>query len=295
VGATLCWLGEFIAGRAYLEKALALYDPAHGPSSSELLSYDSRVELRLHLSFPLACLGHLDQALLQRDEALAGAGRLSHPPTLAHALMCAWFTGWFARSSAASLLQYADQTLSLATEHGLEFFRATALLWRGWCLAALRRAEEGVPLLSAGLAGRDELGHVIWRPLALSLLGDSCRMADKLQAALGHLAEARHLAETTGEQWFHAEMLRLTGEVMLATGDPAAAEASYRAAIAVAQQQSAKLWELCAAISLARLWRDQSKRAEARDLLAPVYSWFTEGFGTPVLQEARALLAELAA
>jgi predicted ATPase len=209
--------------------------------------------------------------------------------------MCAWFTGWFVRSSAGSLLQYADQSLSLATEHGLEFFRATALLWRGWCLGALLRAEEGMPLLSAGLAGRDELGHVLWRPLALSLLGDGCRMADKLQAALGHLAEARRLAETTGEQWFHAETLRLRGEVLLAMGDGVSAEGCYCEAIAIARQQSAKLWELCAAISLARLWRDQGRRSDARELLAPVYGWFTEGFGTPVLQEAKALLAELAA
>jgi predicted ATPase len=208
--------------------------------------------------------------------------------------MCAWFTGWFVRSSAASLLQYADRTLSLATEHGLEFFRATALLWRGWCLAALRRAEEGVPLLSAGLAGRDELGHVIWRPLALSLLGDGCRMADKLPAALGHFAEARRLAETTGEQWFHAETLRLRGEALRAMGDGVSAEDCYREAIAIARQQNAKLWELRAAISLVRLWRDQGKRSEALVLLAPVYDWFTEGIDTPVLQEAKALLDELA-
>jgi predicted ATPase len=278
----------------HLEKALALYDPAHGPSSLELLSYDSQVELRLHLSFALACLGHLDQALLQRDEALAGADRRSHPPTLAHALMCAWWTGWFVRSAAASLLQYADQTLALATEHGLEFFRANALLWRGWCLAALRRAEQGVPLLTAGVAGRVELGFSMWRPLALTLLGDGCRMAGEWQAALGHIAEAQRLAETTREHWFQAETLRLRGEVLQAIGDCVSAEAGYREAIAIAQQQSARLWELRAATSLARLWRDQGKRTEARELLAPVYGWFTEGFGTPVLQEARAMLDELA-
>ena len=102
------------------------------------------------------------------------------------------------------------------------------------------------------------------------------------------------LAEETEARWFQAETLRLTGEVLLATGDAAAAEASYREAIAIAQRQSAKLWELRAAMSLARLWRDQGKRAEARGLLAPVYGWFTEGFDTPVLQEAKALLGQLA-
>jgi predicted ATPase len=114
------------------------------------------------------------------------------------------------------------------------------------------------------------------------------------QAALDRFAEARRLAEETEERCFRAETVRLTGEVLLAMGDPAVAEASYHEAIAIAQQQNAKLWELRAGMSLARLWRDQGKRAEARDLLAPAYNWFAEGFGTPVLQEAKALLGELA-
>jgi predicted ATPase len=119
-------------------------------------------------------------------------------------------------------------------------------------------------------------------------------MAARSEAALGHLDEARRLAEETGERCYLAETLRLTGEVQLATNDAAAAEASYREAIAIAQQQSARLWELGAAMSLARLWRDRGRRGDAHALLAPVYGWFTEGFGAPVLQEAKALLDELA-
>jgi predicted ATPase len=106
------------------------------------------------------------------------------------------------------------------------------------------------------------------------------------------LAEARRLAQDTDNRWFLAETLRLTGDVLLATGDAAAAEASYREASGIAQQQSAKLWELRAAMSLARLRHDQGKLAEARDLLAPVYGWFTEGFGTKDLKDAKALLEE---
>jgi predicted ATPase len=154
----------------------------------------------------------------------------------------------------------------------------------------LGRADEGIPLLAAGLR---DLGFISFRPGALTLLADACRMAGQLQPALEHLAEARRLAEATEARWFQAETFRLNGEVLLATGDAAAAEASYREAIAIAQQQSAKLWELRAATSLARLWRDQGKCTQARDLLAPVYGWFTEGFGTPVLQEAKALLDKL--
>ena len=128
----------------------------------------------------------------------------------------------------------------------------------------------------------------------LTFLADACQKAGQLQAALGHLAEAQRLAEATGGRRFQAETLRLHGDVLLATGDPAAAETCYAEALALAQRQRAKLCELCAAMSLARLWRDQGKRTEALGLLAPVYGWFTEGFGTPVLQEAKALLGQLA-
>jgi predicted ATPase len=236
------------------------------------------------LSWVLACLGNLDQALRQRDAALDEARRLSHVPTLAVTLGHVWWAGWFVRLEPGSLVRVADELLALTTEHGLEHFRGWGLIQRGWSLSGLGRAEEGTPLVAAG-----------FRPGALTLLADGCRMTGQWQAALAHLGEARALAEEKEIRWMQAETLRLTGDVLLATGDAAAAEASYCEAIAIAQQQSAKLWELCAATSLTRLWRDQGKRAEARDLLAPLYDWFTEGFGTPVLQEAKALLVDLAA
>jgi predicted ATPase len=189
-------------------------------------------------------------------------------------------------------VRVADELLALTTEHGLEHFRGWALIQRGWSLAGLGRAEEGTPLVAAGLR---DLGYISFRPGALTLLADGCRMTGQWRAALAHLGEARALAEEKEIRWMQAETLRLTGDVLLATGDAAAAEAGYREAIVIAQQQSAKLWELRASISLARLWCDQGKRTEARELLAPIYGWFTEGFDTPVLQEAKALLDELAA
>jgi tetratricopeptide (TPR) repeat protein len=291
-GFTSWLLGAFTTGRAYFEKALALYDPADRASNGELLPIDARVQLRGEFALVLACLGDLDQALRQGDAALEEARRLSHAPTLAVALCHAWNRGWFARLEPGSLARIADEQLALATEHGLEHFEMWALIERGWSLAGLGRADDGIPLLAAGLR---DLGFISFRPWTLTLLADTYRMAGQWQAALDHLAEARHLAEETEARFFLAETLRLTGDVLLATGDAAAAEASYHEAIAMAQQQSAKLWELCAAMSLARLWRDQGKRTEARELLVPVYGWFTEGFGTPVLQEAKALLQELAA
>jgi class 3 adenylate cyclase/tetratricopeptide (TPR) repeat protein len=286
-------LGEFTAGRGYLEKGLALYNPAHRPAYSELMPNDTLVGLRMLSSFVLACLGHLDQALSHVDAALDEARRLSHPPTLAGALLTAWWTSSFARLDPGYLLQFADEQLALATEHRLDLYRPVALVWRGWCLVALGRAGEGIPLITSGMSGWDELGLIVWRPWRLTCFADACRLIGRFQAALEHLVEAERLAEHTGDRWFQAETLRLKGDVLLAMGDPAKARASYREAIAIAQQQSAKLWELRAAMSLARLWRDQGKRTEAHELLAPLYGWFTEGFVTPVLHEARELLEEL--
>jgi tetratricopeptide (TPR) repeat protein len=288
-------LGEFETGRANLEKGLALYDPAHQPSYSELWSFDMRVALRRHLSWQLACLGHPDQALVQRDSFLDEARRLSHAPTLAFALCGAWVSGWLVRLEPGSLLECADETLGLATQLGLGHYRAFALIFRGWSLAALGRAEEGIPLLIAGLASWDDLGLILVRPWHLTLIADACRMMGQWQEALERADEARHLAHETEDRCFHAETVRLTGDVLAAMGDRAGAETNYHEAIAIAHQQSAKLWELRAATSLAWLWRDQGKRAEAHALLEPVYGWFTGGFGTPVLQEANALLEELAA
>jgi predicted ATPase len=293
-GITRFHLGEFTRGRIYQEKAVLLCDPTHRPSYSELVPHDARVLLRLHSSWSLACLGHLDQASFQREMALDEARRLSHPATLAVALGGAWTSRSFVRLDPGSLLHDADELLALATDHALGFYRALALIERGWCLAALGRAHEGIPILTAGSAVIVELGFMVWRPRYLTLLADACRMAGQWQVALDHLTAARRLAEETGERCFQAETVRLTGDVLAAIGDRAGAETSYREAIAIAQQQIAKLWELRAATSLAQLWRDQGRRAEARNLLAPVYGWFTKGSCTPVLQEAKALLDELA-
>jgi tetratricopeptide (TPR) repeat protein len=293
-GFTCYHLGEFTAGQAYFEQALALYDPAHRALYAELLSHDELVLLQFHSSLPLACLGQLDRALCRCRAALDEARRLSHPPTLALALGGVVITGSLIRLEPELLLQHADELLALATEHGLGFYRALALTHRGWCLAALGRANEGIPLLSAGVTSMHELGCVAYGPWEIALLGDACRMAGDWQAALEHLAEARRLAEETEDRYFEAETVRLTGDVLLAMGDRTGAEAGYCEAIAIAQQQSAKLWELRAAISLARLWRDQDKRSAAHALLTPVYGWFTEGFDTPVPRDAKALLDELA-
>ena len=141
---------------------------------------------------------------------------------------------------------------------------------------------------------RRATGAVLHTPLALCFLAEGYANVGQLKEGLNCLAEAAQIIETTGERYYEAELFRLRGDLLNATGDPSAAELNYHQALAIAKRQGAKPHELRAATSLARLWRDQGKRAESRDLLAPVYNWFTEGFDTPDLKETKALLDELA-
>ena len=161
-------------------------------------------------------------------------------------------------------------------------------------MAALGQAREGVALLKTGLSMYRATGTVATMPLALMLLMQACFKLGGLVECQDYLTEASQLIEATEERYAEAELHRLQGDLLNASGDQAAAKRSYLQALVVAERQSAKLWELLSAISLARVWRDQGKRTEARDLLAPIYGWFTEGFETPVLQDAKTLLDQLA-
>jgi hypothetical protein len=285
-------LGELTAARDYVEKGISKFDPAHRHIYADLLPNDMLVQLLCHATVPLAFLGYIDQALLRRDELITEARKHS-PFHLACALSFAWLTSWYIRVETKLLSEYADELFAVTAERELGYFRAAACIYRGWVLSAVGHADEGIGLLTTGIAGTYELGFKSWLPVRLMPLADACLMSEQWQAALNHLCEAERLAHETQERWVLAETLRLRGEALVRTGNSAAAEASYVNALTVAGHQSAKLFELRAATSLARLWRDQGKHAEGHDLLAPVYKWFTEGFDTPVLKEAKALLDEL--
>jgi len=293
-GFTCLHLGDFAAASAHLERGLALFDPVQRPQYFELTPIDALVFLTTQLSLVKVCAGYIRHAQSSRDAGLTEARQLSHAHTLAAALYFASRTGWSARTQPAVLLQDADELSSLSTEHGFAHWRALALVVRGWCLSALGQAEQGIPLLTAGLADQRAVGSVLYRTQGLTMLADAYRIGGQPQIGLAHLAEAERLAGETGVKWILAETLRVRGDLQMLTDDRFAAEASFRDAIAVARRQNAMLFELRSATSLARLWRDQGKRTEARDLLAPIYGWFTEGFETPVLQDAKALLDELA-
>jgi tetratricopeptide (TPR) repeat protein len=287
-----CWyLGEFVAARALLEQCHGLADPAHR-AVGEGRSVDPYAMMLAHLAVTLAFLGCIDQARSRMNNAFSEARRLGHAQTLAEVLSCAIVIEAFISSSESQ--RHSEELLALSTEHGFQFFLGVATVQRGWWLIALGQAQEGLTLMTQGLAAIRATGTVAGTPGVLMRLASQYAVLGQPVEGLNSLAEAAQIIETTeervGEAWLH----QLRGDLLNAMGDPAAAERSYHQALAVAERQSAKPFELRASISLARLWRDQGKRNEARNLLAPVYNWFTEGFDTPVLQDAKALLDELA-
>jgi class 3 adenylate cyclase/predicted ATPase len=287
-GNVCCWRGKPIDAVGHYRKALELWDPIYrrlAPAPE-----DPYVLIQLMLSRTLLYLGHIDQARLRRDQGLAEARQLS-PFTLAMALQLAWFVDWPMEGirSASTLLRAADEMIGISTEHGFPLWLGAAKIMRGCCLSA----TEGIPLIVEGLAISSATGCKLMRPFYLTGFAEVYSRAGQPKEGLNQLAAAVEIMGMTQERWAEAETHRLRGILLLSMRDDAAAEDAYRKALAAARQQNARFWELRAALDLARLWRDQGKRAEARDLLAPIYGWFTEGFDTPVLQDAKALLDQL--
>jgi predicted ATPase len=186
-----------------------------------------------------------------------------------------------------------DQLVAIATEQGFSHWRAQGAIYRGWIKVKNGDVAKGISLLRSGSADYRATGSETWWPYAFSLLAGACEIAGQVEEAATLLDEALQTVERTGERWFAAELNRHKGQLLLRQGHSEAAEELYRKALSVAEEQGAKLWELRAAATLARLHRDQGCHTEARDLLAPVYAWFTEGFNTPDLKKAMALLGEL--
>ncbi len=289
-GWTRCHLGEFVAARALLEQCHGLADPAHRAAGGGLPD-DPYAHMLANLAVTLAHLGYIDQARSRLNEALSEARRLRHAYTLALVLV---YANWIASITRSPELQrHAEELRALSTEHGFSYFLGWVTAYRGASLTALGQAQEGLSLITQGLVAVRATGAVARTPHVLVMLAEACAMIGQPVDGLNCLAEAARIIETTEERNSEAELHRLRGYLLNATGDPSAAERNYHLALAVAKRQSAKLLELRASISLARLWCKQGKRGEARDLLASIYNWFTEGFDTPDLKEAKALLDEL--
>ncbi len=292
-GHTSFVLGDLVAARAHLEQALARFDPAHRRFHASFVVQDGWVMALVYLSRGLLCLGHLDEARLRSDEAVKEAHDLGHAYSLAGALNNACWMDWALRSR-ADVLARAEAAIATSAEKGFPFYLAMGTIFRGWALAGEgERGAEGIKLLQDGLAAFRATAAVQFVPFFLVLLADAQGRAGQPDRGLRHVAEAERLLAETEERWAEAELHRVRGELLDAAQDRDGAERSYRQAIGVARRQGAKFWELRAAVSLARLWREQGRAGEARNLLAPLYGCFTEGFDTPDLEQAKALLDEL--
>ncbi len=297
LGDALFWLGEAAAARAHLEQGIALYNPQQHRSLAFLYGDDPGVDCLAYAAWALWWLGYPDQALQSIAAALTLARQLAHPPSLARALGSAAFLHQFRREGRAAQEQ-AETAIAFTTEQGIPIWTAVGTILQGWALAEQGRSVEGIAEIHQGLAVYRDTGAETVRPYWLTLLAEGYAKLGRLEDGLSALTEALTAAYNTGERWWEAELYRLKGELSLRLDDPSrtlpAAEEYFLQAFDIARRQSAKSLELRAAMSLARLWQRQGKRAEAHELLVPIYGWFTEGFETADLQEAKTLLDELA-
>jgi predicted ATPase len=294
----LWWFGELSAARTHLEQAIALDD----------LHQDRTGAGRIFAAMVLWLLGYPEQARERSQEHLALARERARPPNLTVAL---FWAAWLHLYRREGPLAQERACISLATEYGFALWVALGTIMRGGALVLQGQGEAGIVHLRQGLAAWRSIGSKVGRTSYLTFLAEAYGHVGQTAEGLHVLAEALACAHTTGERCYEAELYRLKGELLLQsrgqgleagglTSDvglqtrDAEAEACFHQALDIARRQEAKALELRAAMSLSRLWQQHGKRAEAYALLAPVYGWFTEGFDTADLQEAKALLEALA-
>jgi class 3 adenylate cyclase/predicted ATPase len=295
LGTTLMWLGAVALAHTHFTQGIALYDPPQHRTSAFLYGEDAGVICHIFAAWTLWYLGYPDQGLVRSHEGLTLAQQIVYPFSLGFALVFAAMVHQF-RCEGRVVRERAEAAISLAKEQGFPYFMACGALLRGWALAQQAgQAKEGIEQLQQGLIAFRATGAETLRPYWLALLAEAHGIIGQPEAGLAALAEALTLADTTGERWYEPELYRLKGAFLLqqSLDNQAEAENCFHQAIAIAQNQQAKSWELRASTSLARLWQSQGKRQEAHDLLALVYNWFTEGFDTADLKDTKAVLHEL--
>jgi predicted ATPase len=313
LGNTLGHLGEFTAALQRLEKGIGRYDPRQHQSYAFLSPWDPGVGCRGESARQLWFLGYPDQALERSHDALTLAQELSHPVSQCFALMFVAILHQLRRDGPKALKQ-TNTLITLCDKHGMLQILEWGKNWQGWALAEQGQVEEGIPQMRACLASQRAIGSEIARPNFLALLAEGLLKAGEVEDGLTVVAEALEVSPRTGDRFYDAELYRLKGELLRTQAgtrsDPGAAavdaqtlsgtgssvaeaEDCFRQAITIARLQSAKSWELRAVTSLSRLYHQQGKKEEARQMLAEIYGWFTEGFDTVDLREAKALLQEV--
>jgi predicted ATPase/DNA-binding SARP family transcriptional activator len=295
VGITAFHLGESVTARTLLEQGLTLYDRQQHAAHAFHYGHDPAVSCLGYLAHILWLLGYPDQAQERCRQVLHLAEELSHPFSLGHALVWDATILHQLRREGRQVQELAQRGLDLATEHQFPHWINMATILFGWALAEQGQTAAGITRMRQGLAGWQATEAGLNLPYYLALLAEAYRRAGEVETALTLLADALTVVDQTGERWYEAELHRLHGELRWLVGaDQPDVERLFQRALTIAQQQQAKSLELRATMSLCRLWQKQGKGTAAHALLAEVYSWFTEGFDTLDLQEARALLEALA-
>jgi predicted ATPase len=289
-------LGDLAATREQTEQGFALYDPGRHASHTHLYGQDPKVAGLAFGAVALWLLGYPDEARERSRAAVALGGELGHPASRALALYFATMLQQYCRDAPA-VQEGADATTAIATEHRLSLWLANGQVMRGWALAEQGEWICGIAQLREGLTAWQATGAETHRTYFLGLLAEALGRGGQIEEGLRVLAEALTLMHTTGTVFYGAELHRLKGEFILRQAATEAklheAETCFRLALAIARHQHAKSLELRAAMSLTRLYQKQDRQAEARPMLAECYDWFTEGFHTADLQEAKAILASL--
>jgi predicted ATPase len=290
LGSILFYLGELPSARVHLEAGITLYEPQHSRARTFASGTDPWVVCRCWAAWTSWLLGYPDQALRQAQEALTLAQELSHAYSLCFALhFASTLFAW--RREIPLVQEKSEVVIALASEHGFARWLAGGNARRGWSLVEQGKVEEGMAQLQLGLTTWRAMGGELGLPAILARLAEAYGKCGRAEAGLEVLTEALALVHKNQERYYEAELHRLTGELVLRTSlDVQQAEASFHHALEVARHQQAKSLELRAGMSLSRLWQQQGKQDAARQLLASIYGWFTEGFATSDLQEAQALL-----
>jgi predicted ATPase len=291
MGQTLFYPGELVQARGHLEQGVALYDTRLHRSLVSLYGQDPGVVCHLWSALTLWMLGYPDQALREKEEAFSLARELLHPYTQTWALI---FGAWFhhLRREEHAIPELAEAIFALSRNQEFGYWQSMGTIWRGWALVEQGQKEEGIAQIRQCLAAFIQLNVRVMRPTAYGLLAEAHGKAGQAKDGLTILDEGLGLVHQTGERHCEADLYRLKGELLLTlpVAHQAEAEACFQQAIDLARRQGAKSLELRAVLSLSRLYHQQGKNEDAHRILAKIYGWFTEGFDTADLREAKALL-----
>jgi predicted ATPase len=295
IGITKLLTGDVAGALAHFDQSLRLYDPAEHRSLATRFGLDARVSNLDWRALALWMLGYPDKAVADTDHALKDAREIGQAASLMQALRFASFPYNFC-GNYATANALLNELLVLADGKGAFYWKVHGMSDKGSLLALTGKAPDSVQMINSGITAFRSTGATFWMPFYSSCLARAYAELGHFDDAWRRVGEAMTAVETTKERWYEAEVNRMAGEITLMSPEPdaAKAEAYFERALAVAREQQAKSWELRTSMSMARLWSDQGKQQQARDLLAPVYGWFTEGFDTLDLKQAKVLLHALA-